>query len=77
MEIKTSVPNLGGTGYFTKEDFEKVLKNYIGPALNGLSLAVEELQRSVVELEKASRKIEVVVHLDKEIKIDSTNQENN
>jgi len=62
MEVK--VPDLGSTGYFTKSDFERVLKNYIGPALNGLSLAVEELQKSIAELEKSNRTINVNVKWD-------------
>lgn len=62
MEVK--VPDLGSTGYFTKDEFKKVLQSYIGPALNGLSLAIEELQKTVDALEKASRKIEVTVHMD-------------
>jgi hypothetical protein len=59
------MPDLGSSGYFTKEDFKKVLQTYVGPALNGLSLAIEEMQKTIDTLEKASRKIEVTIRVDK------------
>jgi hypothetical protein len=65
MTIKLGVPEIGSEGYFSKGDFENVMKKYIAPALNGLSLAVDELQKTVDELEKASRRIDVHVHIDR------------
>jgi len=59
------VPKIGGGGYLTKEDLEKVIKNYIAPALNGMSLALEQLQKEVDELEKTTRKIDVVLRVER------------